>query len=301
MINFEKHKRFESEIDSCFTIIIPTWNNISYLKLCLESIQNHSSYQHQIIICINEGLDGTKEWVENETNYDYIYAKNNIGICYALNACRSLINSDYVVYANDDMYFLPNWDKAILNKIEYIKRSNSAENNYFMLSSTLIEPSGNNPCVVVKDYGDSIETFKKKELLNEYSKLNREDWKGSTWPPVLLPLDCWDVVGGMSVEFHPGMYSDPDLSKKIYDLGVRCFIGIGDSLVYHFGCKSTKRVRKNKGRNMFVLKWGITSKTFTKFYLKRGEDFSKKEEANNTNLPTSKSIVQLFNRIKSCF
>jgi hypothetical protein len=52
---------------------------------------------------------------------------------------------------------------------------------------------------------------------------------------------------------------------------------------------------------MFVLKWGITSKTFTKFYLKRGEDFSKKEEANNTNLPTSKSIVQLFNRIKSCF
>ena len=41
-----------------FSIIIPTFNNIEYLKLCLESIKN-SRYNHEIIIHVNEGNDGT--------------------------------------------------------------------------------------------------------------------------------------------------------------------------------------------------------------------------------------------------
>jgi len=52
------------------------------------------------------------------------------------------------------------------------------------------------------------------------------------------------------------------------------FKGKGNSLVYHFGSKSTKRVKRNKGREMFLLKWGISSKTFTRKFLKIGEHFS---------------------------
>jgi len=31
-----------------FSILIPTWNNLPYLQLCLESIANNSVFNHQL-------------------------------------------------------------------------------------------------------------------------------------------------------------------------------------------------------------------------------------------------------------
>jgi hypothetical protein len=83
----------------------------------------------------------------------------------------------------------------------------------------------------------------------------------------------WDLVGGYSIEYSPGLYSDPDFSMKLWKAGIRLFKGIGDCRVYHFGGKSTKRVVKNKGYYTFISKWGMTSGTFTKKILRSGEPF----------------------------
>ena len=37
-----------------FSIIIPTFNNIEYLKICLNSLKKNSSFNHEIIFHINE-------------------------------------------------------------------------------------------------------------------------------------------------------------------------------------------------------------------------------------------------------
>lgn len=251
---------------NCFSILIPTWNNLPYLKLCIESLRQHSDFRHQIIVMVNEGTDGTLEWVSSQPDLEYVASPENIGICYGLNACRPLIKNPYVVYANDDMYFLPHWD-LFLN--EYIEQINTEA---FMLSSTMIEPRGDNPCCVIADFGDSLENFRENDLLKAANGLVRSDWSGSTWPPVLVPLALWDKVGGMSIEFSPGMYSDPDLSRKLWECGVRHFQGVGSSLVYHFGCKSTGRVRQNKGRQTFLRKWGISAHQFMHGYLHIGEN-----------------------------
>jgi len=252
-----------------FSIIVPTWNNLDYLKLLLNSILKNSHFSHQVIVLINEGVDGTLDWVKSQENIDYVHAEKNIGICYGLNICRSLVATDYLLYINDDMYVLPEWDLELYNEIQKIGHKN------FMLSSTMIEPTEtSNPCVIVKDFGDSISSFKEEDLLKQYTDFIKEDWFGSTWPPNIMHIDLWDLVGGFSTEYSPGMYSDPDLSKKLWDAGVRYFKGLGKSKVYHFGSKSTKRVKKNVGSKMFLDKWGISSNTFTKFYLKRGDKFT---------------------------
>ena len=250
-----------------FSILIPTWNNLPYLRLCIESLRKHSDFQHQIIVMVNEGQDGTHEWVSSQSDLEYIASPENIGICYGLNACRPLIKNPYVVYANDDMYFLPHWDSRLCVAIE------QSSSDQFMLSATMIEPKGDNPCCIIADFGDSLESFKEEALLQAADNLARNDWSGSTWPPVLVPLALWDKVGGMSVEFSPGMYSDPDLSRKLWECGVRHFQGVGNSLVYHFGCKSTGRIRQNKGRRTFLMKWGISANQFMHDYLHIGEHY----------------------------
>jgi len=250
-----------------YSILIPTWNNIEYLKLCVYSIRKNSHFKHQIIVHINEGNDGTREWLEIQDDIDFTQSEENIGICYALNISRSLAVTDYIVYMNDDMYVCPDWDLELDQEIQKIGH------NLFFLSSTMIEPSTNNPSAIESDFGSNIQSFNEEKLLLDFNKFEKKDWQGATWPPNIVHKDIWDLVGGYSTEFSPGMYSDPDFSMKLWMLGIRIFKGVSKSRVYHFAAKTTNRISKNDGYYKFISKWGMTSKTFTDFYLKRGKDF----------------------------
>jgi len=263
-----KHKR-SSHDKYYFSLIIPSWNNLDYLKNCITSIRKNSFLKNQIIVIVNEGNDGTENWLETMPEIDYIFSKENLGICYGLNSARTLIDSEYIVYLNDDMYVLPGWDKVLYDEIKDL-RSKS-----FMLSSTMIEPKNTeNPCVIIKDFGRDLKTFNEDLLLNEFESLKTNDWSGSMWPPLVVHLDVWDLVGGMSIEFSPGMYSDPDFARKLFEAGVRTFKGMGASLVYHFGSKTTKRLGKSKGRIIFISKWRHSASIFKKYFLRIGNDFS---------------------------
>jgi len=55
-----------------FSIIIPTFNNLSYLKICISSIKKNSKFNHEIIPHINEGADGTENYLISQNIY-YIY------------------------------------------------------------------------------------------------------------------------------------------------------------------------------------------------------------------------------------
>ena len=60
-----------------FSIIIPTYNNLGYLKVCLESLKKNSEFNHDIIVHINEGSDGTKTYIEqNKVNYIFYECHN---------------------------------------------------------------------------------------------------------------------------------------------------------------------------------------------------------------------------------
>jgi glycosyltransferase involved in cell wall biosynthesis len=49
-----------------FSILIPSWNNLAYLRLCVESIRRHSAERHQVIVHVNDGSDGSLAWVREQ-------------------------------------------------------------------------------------------------------------------------------------------------------------------------------------------------------------------------------------------
>ena len=251
-----------------FSIMIPTWNNLPYLQLCINSIRKNSSYPHEILVYVNDGSDGTLEWIKSQ-NIKYIHNKSNVGICIALNSLRSLVTTEYIAYMNDDMYVCPKWDEYLWDEIKELS------DNRFFISSTMIQPSvAVSTCTITgADYGNSVETFNEQNLLAQYDKLPFNDWQGATWPPNVVHRDIWDMVGGYSLEFSPGMYSDPDFTAKLWLAGVRHFKGLSKSRVYHFECKSTGRIKKNNGSAQFLLKYGISSASFMRNVIHLGSPF----------------------------
>jgi len=250
-----------------FSILIPSFNNIKYLELCINSLKKNSKYDHQIIVHVNIGDDGTIEYL-NKINIEYTHTKYNSGICEGINKASVLAKFDYFLYAHDDFYFCPLWDEILENEIDIIGHNN------FYLSGTMMH-NGQIPF----DCGDNINDFDEKKFLENYKDLNYYDFQGSTWAPTLVHRDIWKKVGGFSEEFFPGTGSDPDFNMKLWNIGVRIFKGINNFKVYHFGSivlrKKINKIKKNsrygsKGAKIFLLKWGITIKFFKKFYLHSG-------------------------------
>ena len=141
-----------------FSILIPSWNNLAFLKCCVASIRKNSTYDHQVIVHVNEGVDGTLDWVR-EQGLDYTYSPQNVGVCISMNMMRSKVKTDYICFLNDDMYVLPHWDEVLVQEIA------SLPDNRFFLSATTIQPHTSGDSIIVADYGDTIESFREEKLL----------------------------------------------------------------------------------------------------------------------------------------
>jgi len=244
-----------------FSIIIPTYNNLNYLKLCLNSIKKNSFKIHEIILHINEGTDGTLDYAKSN-NLKYTFSKNNIGLCSSMNLATKKSTKDYILYSHDDMYFCPLWDKYFIDELKKINH------NKFYLSGTMIEPNSGH---IKYNCGETINNFDENKLLNNYQKINFYDHQGTHFAPHLVHKKLWNKVGGFSEEFNPGITSDPDFNIKLWNEGVRIFKGINNCKVYHFSSVTTRKKKnfiQNKGEKVFLKKWGFSSKFFKKHYLR---------------------------------
>jgi glycosyltransferase involved in cell wall biosynthesis len=251
------------------SIIIPTFNNLEYLELCIKSIEKNSHFKNEILLHINEGTDGTIDYAKSK-KLVYTHSEINDGLCIGCNKVAKKSLYDLILYSHDDMYFLPDWDIKLINEV------NSLGTKNFYLSSIMINGDPKLHGHLNFYAGDTAENFDENYLLQNYKNLNHEDFQGSTWAPHLIHKELWDKVGGFSEEFSPGMGSDPDLNMKLWQSGVRIFKCLGQSKVYHFGSvtihknqkKTFKRNLGSLANKIFLLKWGFSIKFFKKHYLR---------------------------------
>ena len=247
-----------------FSILIPTFNNLEYLKICIKSLKKNSFYKNQIICHVNIGEDGTKKFL-HENNIEFSFTEYNSGICEGINKAAKLSKFQYYLYAHDDFYFCPEWDLILFNEVKKIGHKK------FYLSGTMM-----NEGQISFNCGNTPDVFDENKFLKEYKNFNYYNFQGSTWAPSLVHSDVWNKVGGLSEEYFPGTGSDPDFNVKLWNLGIRIFKGINDFKVYHFGSTVLRKKKKSiskknygsKGAKIFLLKWGFTIKFFKKFYLK---------------------------------
>ena len=249
-----------------FSIVIPTFNNLRYLKFTIESIRKNTSLDYEIAVHVNDGSDGTINYLKSQ-NIPFSYSRHNIGLCSSINNIVKLTRYKYILYSHDDCYFCPTWDKVLNNEIKKINH------NKFYFSCSLIEHSSGH---IKFDCGKDLNSFSEEKLLKNYKNINFYDHQGTHWSPLCVHIDMWNKVGGFSEEFNPGIGSDPDFNMKLWSNGVRIFKGLNDFKVYHFASLTTRKnskVIQNKGDNTFLKKWGFSIKFFKRFYMKTNKKY----------------------------
>ena len=275
-----------------FSIIIPTFNNLEYLKICINSIKKNSKFDHQIIVHVQEGSDGSIDFLK-KNNVEFSYSTENIGMPKALNKASKLSKNDYLIISHDDFYFCPNWD------IEFKKEIDKQSNIHFLLTGTMVGLPGVGQ--VEFDCGNDYEKFDEEKLLSNLNFIKIFDFQGSTKHPALIHKEIWYKVGGWSEEFSPTGGDDTDFLMKLWCENIRIFKGLGSSSVYHFGSITTRKKGKNiftylgsKANKIFIRKWGMSINFFEKNFLKSGHDKNKNMIINKFDGPLKSPNKDLF-------
>lgn len=241
------------------TFCISTYNNLSYLKLAIQSVRQNSYFKDApFIIHAENCTDGTNEWLyENHLKYNLqIYIQTNepaLGIGGGMNICADHVNTEYIMFLHSDFYVSENWDKALLNIFE------KYPNEKMWVSSHRIEPnifgnSASRPGTIIIDtdslgaYHDNFNSNEFEQYATEFINLNSdfEIAKGEGVSGLIRKCD-WDEIGGNDPQFAPASWDDMDLFLRMHQAGFK-FILTGASLVWHFGARGSHRLEENNGK-----------------------------------------------------
>ncbi|MBN1073450.1 glycosyltransferase [Clostridium botulinum] len=240
-----------------YSIIILTYNQLEYTKVCIDSIKKYNGNENcEIIIIDNHSTDGTVEWIKNQKGIKYILNEDNKGFPVGCNQGIELSKKDNDIFLlNNDTVIMPN---SIFNlrmglySDENIGATGSISNSvsYYQQISQQYE-----------DFNGYMNFALSNNITNNKAYDPRVKLVGFA---MLIKRNVLDQVGLLDERFTPGNYEDDDLSLRIIVEGYKLLL-CKDSYIHHFGSVS---FRENADKynellsinsNKFKEKWGNTS------------------------------------------
>lgn len=233
-----------------FSILLPTYNFLPCLKLCLKSIEKHSSLNNQICIHVDGSTDDTIEWLEKS---GYSFTKDrHIGAFTAWNKCGEQARKEYVFLAEDDLFFGPSWDVNLARWIEELSE------NHIVLSK-LVEPFPGSFLPIV-DCGRTWDTFKEEEFIEYVLSAQKRELIPQVFGLFAVKTELWRKVEGYDTTYDPTGLGDRDLQMKLKrEKPDVKFVMAMDVLIYHLRPAGEERYGPSPPSNpeKFQKKWGM--------------------------------------------
>lgn len=261
-----------------YSIVILTYNNLEYTKVCLESIEKYNKFKnYEIIIIDNNSSDGTKEFLKNTDDIKYIINKENNGFP---KGCNQGIE---IAERNNDIFLLNNDTIVMPNSIFNLRMGLYSNKNIGATGSTSNYVSYYQQ---INERFNSIEEYIEFALKNNITDENMyEDRLKLVGFAMMIKREVIDSTGKLDERFSPGNFEDDDYSLRIISNGYRLLL-CKDSFILHFGSVSFNKNPNlyndllNRNYKKFFEKWGIKSEDLFINY----NILSRIEEKSNMNI-----------------
>ena len=98
-------------MEPLISVYIPTYNRLELLKRAVQSVQNQTYKNFEIIIVDDNSSDGTQDFLVGLAKVDsrirYFFKDKNSGACVSRNIAINLAQGELITGLDDDDYFLP--------------------------------------------------------------------------------------------------------------------------------------------------------------------------------------------------
>tara|TARA_Y100000310_G_scaffold331978_1_gene406624 strand:+ start:331 stop:1233 length:903 start_codon:yes stop_codon:yes gene_type:complete len=254
------------------TSVIPTHNNLPFLKLTVKSVKKNCYYNDMPIFIFAENCtDGTNEWLTknaDELGIEYYIETDNVeqrGIGGGIDLCVSKVRTEFVNILHSDFWVAPNQD------IELLKLFDEFPNDRLIASSFRVQPDifPNDPeyrpgtVFVPKDkfgaYDDDFEEEYFDKWSIEFSESNDIHVRKAGGAGYFCRVEDHIYIGGNDPRFEPMYWEDKDLFSRMQMEGYK-FIMTSKSVVWHFTSRTSRfpdstRVLDNNNRPSRLVEW----------------------------------------------
>ncbi len=101
------------------SIVIPNWNGIKFIGMCLDSIVKSTIKDYEVIVVDNGSTDGSKELVAEKYPWvRHIKLPANMGFAIACNEGIRASKADYICLLNNDIEVEPTWMQELCEGME---------------------------------------------------------------------------------------------------------------------------------------------------------------------------------------
>lgn len=238
------------------SIIILTFNALEYTKICVRSIQNHTSYPYEIIFVDNASTDGTVEYlqelVEKNPGYKLIRNPENKGFAAGNNQGAAAANGEYILLLNNDVIVSDDWLDSM---VESLKK----DNRIGMVGPITNYISGRQALKEIP-YNNETGFYSFAKQIREYNRGKLTPRRRIAGFAILMKKNLYLEIGGLDETFGIGNFEDDDLCVRVQKKGYAIMVDEG-TFIHHFGNQTFKanKIDLNQSLNerlkIFHKKW----------------------------------------------
>ncbi len=240
------------------SIVIVTFNNLSYTKECIQSIFDKTAYpNYELIIVDNKSEDATIDYLEKlKKQYDHVKVilnEDNYGFAKGNNIGMKAAKGAYIILLNNDTVVTKGWISGLIKHLEKNPKLGivGPVTNY-VANEARINVSYTN----MKE----MDAFAQRYTVRNLNKLYKKVSKVIMFC-VAIPKEVITRIGYLDENFEVGMFEDDDYSYRLKKSGYE--IGFTrDVFIHHYGSATFKtlinqemiRIYK-KNKEIFREKW----------------------------------------------
>lgn len=212
------------------SIIIPTYNQVNYLKECIDSIFQYTNSSFELIIVDNASEDGTAEYLQSCKGIRYQINPENLGFSGAVNQGLRMARGTTLLILNNDAVVTTHW----LDNLLHCLNSNS---KFGIVGPVTNYISGEQ--LIDVSYTNMAEM---QEFSQVYNHSNAQRWYVTsrlTGFCMLLRRKDFIRLGYFDEGFEIGNCEDDDYGLRARLLGMQLIIA-KDTFIHHYGSVSMK-------------------------------------------------------------
>ena len=230
------------------SIVVLTYNQLSYTKLCLESVRRYTNVPYELIVVDNGSTDGTVEWLKTRDDILLKLNDKNAGFAGGCNMGIAMAN--------------PGNDILLLNNDTYV-----TENYLFNLQTALhsaadvgaVAPLGALPDERPFEYQEISKLHEQAKRYNVSNPLKWERVLKLIGFCLLIKRSALEKTGCLDERFWPGNAEDDDYCIRLVLNNYKLFL-CRDTYIHHYVHVSfVGQVSESEGQNLgrFFDKWGF--------------------------------------------
>ncbi len=242
------------------SIIVLTYNNLEYNRLCIDSILKKTAYpNYELIIVDNQSTDGTIVYLseleqKKIPNVKIIFNDKNSGFAGGNNIGIQNAKGNYVLLLNNDTVVTRGWLTAMTKHLE--------NNSKYGMCNPVTNSIGNESKICanyhnIQEMHEFAYAVTAEKMAKEYTDVDRLPLFAT-----LIRKEVIEQVGMLDETYKIGMFEDDDYTESV-KRGDYQIVIVEDAFIHHINNASFKKLDDaeyrrifDANKKVFEKKWG---------------------------------------------